>query len=316
MRLSGLVALGIVAFAFASAADARAAEATPSAERLRSAADEYDKGRRFYQAGDFEQAAVHFENAYNDAPRAEALRNAIRSRRLAKQLSRAATLSALAATLYPDDPTTSALVNEVLEEAAPKLHRTSIACRPACSIAADGRVVGFRDVTSARVFLEPGAHALVVSWPGDRTADLRVDAIAGGKTEISVDAPPAKERRPGETPPPKPGAKPLPPLVFFVAAGLTLVAGVATVISGVDATNNPGADAVRRDCVGLGENCPTYQDGKSAEKRTNILLGVTAGLAVATAVVGVFFTQWSTAPRTAFVNIGPGYGTAGISGRF
>src|SRR5689334_8497513 len=59
---------------------AHAEAAPPTAERIRSAAKEYDEGRRLFVAGEFEQAAIHFENAYNDAPRAEALRNAIRAR--------------------------------------------------------------------------------------------------------------------------------------------------------------------------------------------------------------------------------------------
>ena len=62
-----------------------------------------DRGRRAYLAKDFEQAAVHFENAYRDAPRAETLRLAIRARRDAKQLARAATLAAIAQQRYPDD---------------------------------------------------------------------------------------------------------------------------------------------------------------------------------------------------------------------
>jgi hypothetical protein len=326
-RFAGLAfSLGTV-FTTVCAPSARADEPPPSAERLRSAAEEYDKGRRFYQANDFEQAAVHFENAYNDAPRAEPLRNAIRSRRQAKQLSRAATLAALAASKYADDPTTMSLVNEVLGEATPKLHRTSVQCKPACALAADGRVVGFSEATDTRVFLDPGPHTIVVSWPGDRTKQIKVDATAGGKSDYSVEAPPPKPQVGSgggggtvvDTGPP-PQTKPLPPLVFFIGAGLTVGAGAATIISGIDAKNNPGVDAVRRDCVGLGESCPTYQQGKNAETRTNVLLGVTAGLAVATAVVGIFFTQWqepvkkgSLAP---FVGSGDGGGSAGVSGRF
>jgi hypothetical protein len=77
------------------------------------------------------------------------------------------------------------------------------------------------------------------------------------------------------------------------------VGAVATIVSGVAAENDPGADAVRRDCVGLGESCPTYQKGRDAQLRTNVILGVTGVLGVATAVVGVFFTHWSAPPAAA-----------------
>src|SRR6185295_5682578 len=79
--------------------------------------------------------------------------------------------------------------------------------------------------------------------------------------------------------------------------GATVAAAGFTAWSGIDAKNNPGVDAVRRDCVGKGESCPTYQQGKDAELRTNVLLGVTGGLALGTAVVGLFFTQWSKPPQ-------------------
>src|SRR5579872_355805 len=78
----------------------------PSAERIRSAAEEFDKGRRAFIAGEYSAAADAFENAYSDAPRAEALRSAIRARRAAKENARAATLASLAAVHYGDDATT------------------------------------------------------------------------------------------------------------------------------------------------------------------------------------------------------------------
>jgi hypothetical protein len=44
--------------------------------------------------------------------------------------------------------------------------------------------------------------------------------------------------------------------------------------------------------VGLGTSCPEYQEGRDKQLRTNILIGVTATLGVATAVVGLL-TDWS-----------------------
>src|SRR5688500_1803343 len=80
-----------------------AQDTQPSPERIKAAADEFDRGRRAYLAKDYEQAAVHFENAYRDAPSAPTLRLAIRARRDAKQLARAATLATIAQAKYPED---------------------------------------------------------------------------------------------------------------------------------------------------------------------------------------------------------------------
>jgi hypothetical protein len=310
------ILLALVALAPAAPiAVARAqAPATPSAERLKSAAEEYDRGRRAYLANDFEQAAIHFENAYNDAPRAEALRNAIRARTQAKQLARAATLSALAQSLYASDAATMELATATLKEAKTKLHEVRISCTPECGVAADGRVVSLTDSKTFVVFLDPGAHDLAVSWSGDRTKAAHIDARAGGSDDLTLEAPaptappptatvttaptvappPTTTATGPETPPPS--RKPLGRVPFFIGAGLTVVGVGATIASGIDAQNNPGVDAVKRDCVGQGESCPTYKKGVDAQTRTNVILAATGGVALVTAVIGVFFTQWSDVP--------------------
>ena len=85
----------------------------------------------------------------------------------------------------------------------------------------------------------------------------------------------------------------MPPLYFWIAAGVTAAVGGVTIWSGVDTLNNPGKEAVRDACRGQGEDCPEYQDGKDKELRTNILLGTTGVLAAGTIVLGAIFTDWS-----------------------
>jgi hypothetical protein len=335
----GVSRLVVVASACAAlAATPRAyAEEPPSADRLKSAAEEYDRGRRAFLADDFEGAAVHFEAAFRDAPRAETVRLAIRARRKAKQLGRAATLAAIALQRYPNDPPTAQIAKETLEEAAPALNEYDVDCNADCAIAADGRVVSQSDAQKHRIFLDPGPHELGVSF---RTGGVarHIDAKRGGKDALAFEAPPAPTvTAPGPTPPiapgpvtpekPPPTTKPLGPVVFFVALGVTAAVGAGTIVSGIDAKNNPGVDAVRRACAGKDESCPEYQDGKSAELRTNVLLGITIGAAAITGVIGVFFTQWSSsAPRvdtiglTRGVRLGaaplPGGGSVGATGTF
>jgi hypothetical protein len=81
--------------------------------------------------------------------------------------------------------------------------------------------------------------------------------------------------------------------VFWVGAGLTAVAAGTTIWSGVDTVNNPGKDRVRNECMAGDTNCSLYQEGLSHQRRTNVLIGVTAAIGVATAVVGLFATDWS-----------------------
>jgi hypothetical protein len=311
-----LLLVALAPLAPVAVAHAQGTGAPPSAERLKSAAEEYDRGRRAYLANDFEQAAIHFENAYNDAPRAEALRNAIRARTQAKQLARAATLSALAQSLYASDAATMELATATLDEAKTKLHAVRIACTPECGVAADGRVVSLNDSKTFLVFLDPGPHDLAVSWSGDRTKAAHVEAKPGGQEDLALEAPPlatpppptATATAPTATgapttttapPPEPPSRKPLGRVPFYIGAGLTVVGIGATVASGIDAQNNPGVDAVKRDCVGQGESCPTYRKGVDAQTRTNVILAATGGVALVTAVVGIFFTQWSDAPKSA-----------------
>ena len=106
------------------------------------------------------------------------------------------------------------------------------------------------------------------------------------------------------------------------ATGATAIALGVTVWSGINTINSPGVNAVRADCVGQGASCPAYVEGRNEQLRTNVLIGVTAGLGAATGVIGLFFTRWSHAPEKAPTPIGgsftplPGGGAVGLSGRF
>jgi hypothetical protein len=289
-------------------ARAKADEPQLSAERIKAAAEEFDRGRRAFHAKDFEQAAGHFENAFRDAPSKETLRLAIRARRDAKQPARAATLAAVAQEKYAADATTAQFAKETLAETAGDLSEYVVECTSPCTVAADRRVVSQSDSLKHRVFLDPGPHDLGVSFQQGGSVSTHVDSAKGASTPLSFEPPSAPPTSP--TPTGKtstaPGAqvqpdttvqpkeKPLGPVVFFIAAGVTVAAGAATIVSGIATQNDPGPDAVRRECAGQGESCPLYQEGQDAETRTNILLGATIGAAAITGVIGLFFTQWSS----------------------
>lgn len=326
-------AAAALAFAALGVAGSARADGAPSAERIKSAAAEYDAGRRAFTDGKYEDAAIHFENAYHDAPNAQTLRNAIRARKQANQLARAGTLAILAQDRYPDDEQTMSFAKETLNEAAPKLFKLTIACDPQCGVAADGRAVSLEDAKRFSFFLQPGPHSVVVSWPGDRSKSLDIKAKEGQTLTQELEAPPMPVKPPenlggtggaagagGEEPPPS--KKPFGPAVFFVGLGLTAVSGGILIWSGIDTINNPGADTVRQQCVGQGPSCPQYQQGLASQTRTNVLIGVTGGLGLLT-FVSVFLTQWSspkheaTAARVVPVfDVTPQGGQLGVVGRF
>ena len=303
----------------------------PTPERLKSAGEEFDQGRRFFLANQFEEAAVHFENAYHDAPSVEALRLAIKARAAAKQGARASTLAAQGVLLYPDDAALKTLAAQTIDATRAMVHHARIRCALPCEVAVDGRVVSLEEAREVSVYLDPGSRKLVVSF-GSAVQELSVPATAGGESRHEVEAPKAVPKTdpkprpsapvPGPTPPPS--TKPFGKGVFCTAAGITVLAGAGTIVSGILTLNSPGKEAVRQDCVGLDESCPTYKQGKNAELRTNVLLVTTSVFAAATVVIGIF-TQWSspaspsgpaktgTAPTFWATTQGGG---AGLTGRF
>jgi hypothetical protein len=285
----------------------------PDADRLKAAADEFDSGRRSFKVRDFENAAVHFENADRDAPSPEALQSAIRARKEAGHTARAATLSALALSRYPADKSLGDYARQLLSESERVLYRVAVACSPDCTLIVDNKVMPFPESANAVVYLDPGAHTLIAGWSNNRHKNADVTATAGGANRLSFVAPPiekptapavdsAAPSAADPTPPTdgdagqdKPKKSGLPPLVFFVGVGATAVVGGVTIWSGIDTMSNPGTERVNKECP-AGQpitNCPTYQLGLDHERRTNILIAATSVVGVTTAVLGLFFTNWS-----------------------
>ena len=55
---------------------------------------------------------------------------------------------------------------------------------------------------------------------------------------------------------------------------------------------------MRTACQGNQPDCQSlYQQGLDKQHRTNVLIGVTAGVGVATGVIGAFFTDWGGAAK-------------------
>jgi hypothetical protein len=79
---------------------------------------------------------------------------------------------------------------------------------------------------------------------------------------------------------------------FYVGLGATGVAGAAAIVSGVDTANQHSSFASNCGSANPPKACPGLStNGQSAQTRTNVLIGVTAGLGVLTAAT-VFFVRW------------------------
>src|SRR5216683_7492913 len=98
----------------------------PDAERLKIAAEEFDAGRRAFKTKDFENAAIHFENADRDAPSPEALQSAIRGRKEAGQIARALTLSAWGLARYPNEKAFADYARQLIGESEKSMHKTTL----------------------------------------------------------------------------------------------------------------------------------------------------------------------------------------------
>ncbi len=272
---SAAVLVGTLLFVRVSAADDAARE------RARAA---YDEALEQVDAGNFARAATLFARA-----------DALEENDLALK-------SALQATLQADLP---ALGMELAERAENRSHeelrikaetaRASFADRVGelrvgcggarhCSV----RVDGLPFAAGEWHFVTVGDHQVVIEQNGD-VIPSTIHVNVGGRLEVDapeviVPAPKTKTIRVVE-----PSADiAIHPAFFWTGVALTAALTGGTIASAID-TNNLHEDF---EATGLGA-----EDGEGAKLRTNVLLGVTLGVA-ATSVVLAVLTDWSDdAPR-------------------
>lgn len=292
-----------------STAHAQDAASEPTPAQVRVAAEAFDKGREAYKAEDYVEAAEQFEKADSNARSQAAIELAIRARDKAGELDRAATLASLALKRHPGDENLSKIAADLSKRASATLFELTALCDTPCDLTVRGKIVHGGPEAERVLFVQPGALTVRAGWGDNRSDSKQVQAEAGGKGEVSFVAPatPAAKSMAEEPQEPvvaSPAAPPRDagadqkssgwsPTVFYVGAGLTAVLGGITVWSGIDTVNNPGADRVKEECGTQGESCPLYQEGLSHQRRTNVLIGVTAGVGVGTLLIGILATDWS-----------------------
>jgi hypothetical protein len=273
--------------------DASAAQSAVSVHDREKAADAYDQGTAAYLSGDYEDAAHWFERAYRFAPTSAALLQAVRAHSKSENVVRAANLALELRDEYPNDARAREVAVDVIAKATTENVLVRTECNSECAIELDGALV-----RGTAFFVTPNVDHVVKAAFDEGETSSQLRGRAGEEMSLSLAAP---------LPPPPP---PVPRWAFYSSLGATLVLGAVSVWSGVDA--NRGVDAYEsaaRTASSPGINAsgsPTpadqaqslYQEGQRKERRTNILIGVTAGMAVATAVLGVF-TDWKGESRTA-----------------
>ncbi|MGE0322098.1 MAG: hypothetical protein AB7S68_07335 [Polyangiaceae bacterium] len=317
----------------------------PSPEDIKAAGKAFDQGRKHYKDGELVEAAEQFEAADQAAPSATALMLALRARKEAGQMDRAATLARLALDRHSDDEKLRKLAEETLAETQGKFFELTVNCDEPCTLVVGTRLVHGKAASKRVLYLKDSKISVRAGWSKERIATQDIKGAPGGSGELTFKAPPIPVEKPDK--PEGDGTGPvsdggggigdkgtvkvepsgMSPAVFWVGAGLTLVAGGVTVWSGLDTQNNPGRSKVKEECAGQGTDCALYQEGLDKQKRTNIMAAVTGGVGLVTIVIGAFFTDWSggetarTPSRVQKASIQPWLGvgngaTLGAFGRF
>ncbi len=310
MRLSVAFA---VAVSFVTLAGTALGEPT---ERDRKAAQaSFQEAQKAFKAGDFRHAAEKFDEAYKRAPHHAPLWNAGRAWHRAGELTRAANIYAKYLREAPPKAPDRNRAIVALKEVQAKLGRIDVHATDVGEVTVDGE-----RFEGEGVYVIPGAHVVEGRTTNDAHEPVRVPQSVGAGETVSValvpPAPPPPVVQPAapvavvapatsatspSSPAPKSSSGVSP--VFFVAGTvLTLAAGGVTVWSGLDVSSR------KKDYLDGEQTQARYDAGKSAELRTNVLLGVTGGLALLTAVTGLFLVDWKGRGEDhVSAKIGPGH---------
>jgi len=310
-------ALCLLFSAVAAAQDSKPAGSSFSVEDRAEAAEAYDRGTSAYLSESYELAAHWFERAYRLVPTSTALLQAVRAHHKAGNSIQAANLALRLRDEYPSDVRSKQITDVVIEAVQPANVLIEAHCEKACTLELDGALI-----EHPTFFATPDVeHSLNVAFDNGETS-TPVQGAAGTVKTVTLAAPAA------------PSAPPVPRWAFFSSLGATVALGAVAAWSGIDANNGVSAyESAARSASSPGINngtSPTPQqqaqalleEGRQKERRTNILIGVTAAMAATTAVLGVF-TNWKGESRdTASKRIEPAVGvstkggTLMLKGRF
>ncbi len=314
LLLSAVVAMtGVTS---TTAARAGSDDAAPGPEDRQAAAREFAEAQRAFGAGDYKLAAEQFEAAYKHKPHHASLWNAARARQRMGDTTRAANLYARYLREAPPAARDRNTAITALQKLTPKLGQLEIT-----SVGLDHVKVDREPIMDRTVFVNPGAHVVEAKVAGqDRVVNQPANVDAGQTQSVALVAPSEPKIAPTPTPttpsptPTKPREREedrsgggWSPAVVAVGGGLTAVAGGLAIISGLDVVN-------QKSSFDKDPSQSNLDTGKSKQLRTNILLGVTAGLGVLTGVAAIWLVDWHSGDRS--VQMGTGFGDVRVRGTF
>jgi hypothetical protein len=309
MRVACLLAALAMAPAAVPAWADDAPRPKPTKQEQAAAGKKFREGEKAYARHDYASAAAAFEEAYALAPHPDALLNAVDARRKAGELRVAAELCQRVLKDFPEGRPASE-ARQRLGDLTPKLGRIDLTVKGE----AKDLTVDDRPAAVGEAYVDPGDHIVAGTIDGERV-ERRVSVVAGARATVLLEPAPKKEKEP---PPPAPPAPPpadddrIHMSAFFVGLGLTAVSGGLLVWSGLD--TNAARDDFERN-----PTRPAYEDGLDKELRTNVLIGVTAGLGAATALVAIF-TDWGggaePGAQSGALRLDAGPGSIALTGTF
>ncbi len=315
-------ATGLAMMLLAGAAIAEPQAEVPSAAARRDAAQKFVEGTRAFDAGDFHRAGEAFEAAYALAPHPDALWNAARAWHSAGEDARAANHYAHYLRDAPPQARDRASAQSALRALARKLGRIEVHA----SEGVDDLRVDEGPVTGAVVWVAPGVHVLR-GRSARGPVEQQTTVAAGGDVSVLLSP------QPSASPPTStPISTPIPtsaptlaiapdalgpsrrsgwsPAVVVVESAVTLAAGGVLVWSSIDTLQT-------RHTFDQTPTQATLDAGKSEELRTNVIIGVTGGLALLTGMTAIFLVDWrGHREAQPGVALGAGVGSAFLRGSF
>lgn len=257
------------------------------------ASDAYDKANAAFQERRFDEAAIGFATADKLEPNPIALESALKAAIAADDPAIGMELVMRAEARSPT-PRVAPLAKQARETFEKRAGKLGVYCpsEPRCVVRVDGE----KRELGARFWVRAGTKLVDVVLP-DAKVSHQVDVLPGAEVDFAV----PRYEKPAPKPMPKPPQRqaPPPPRVveeasggahpgFAIATGaLFLGAAGVTIWSGID-TLQIHSDFVHAEA--------TAEEGKSAQLRTNIMLGVTGGGALAFTIVAAL-TDWKAFAR-------------------
>lgn len=256
------------------------AQPAPTEDAKKRAHEAFERGNAQSERGDYEAAAHSFAEADALSPNKVALESALDAAILANDVPLGAELLERA----KRDPKLNADIMKRAHAAFDgKAGRVEIKCAAACVAKIDGATL---DGTSA--WLKVGPHHASIK-EGEFSLDKDVTVTAEGTLTLEVDRTP-KPKEPENTLPVEPpkSTRLLHPAFAYVGIGITAGLLGGTIGSAVDTAN------IHDDfeAAPLPEKQALADTGIAAQTRTNVLIGVTAGLGATTLVLGLLAIPW------------------------